>query len=1245
MKKSSDYREAKNRSTEVINIKGGGLEMKKVFKFLSILVLSVSLLFSFSNVLLPSSFSKSAGSFTLKAQGGCGFIGLEWDKVEGASSYYIYRGVGEGNEASMPLTDFPIAENIYKDTNDLIKGTKYCYYVTALDKDNKEIGRSNEACAAPTCSSGEEDECTLTLRYQIGNQYYWVNGVKKDPTTAPMLKWDRTFLVIRYVVEEVNGQIFWDSTTKTVTIITKEGKKIEFIIGNNKYKVDGLTKQIDPNNSKVVPFIDGGRTYIPLRVTGEELGASEINWYTDTKIAELIFKVPCPQKPKGGITALVQCPNLAAMTPIPGATINIYDSNNALVWTGVTDSNGTVDTGLTLPPGQYRVVPSANAELVCTKELHIATVVSGQETNVKINCCKIETKTICACLVRMTIQPDSNGNYQVYVKENCKEGDPVYDLVLNFPATLLDSNLGINVLSYYNQFAHPIPSGLGCISVKYNPLGNSVVQWWAYPDHKPCCSCCVTPPSGMVAWWPLDETSGTTAHDIAGYPNNGTCVNCPTPVSGKVDGALYFVQNHYIEVPPQTELDFGTGNFSIDAWIKSVQCKDGILSPIVDKLDVSSNTGFFFYLDQHPAGTVFLKLNINGSTFTSTSSFQANTWTHVAVTINRTPGSNAVGTFYINGIPSGIFTPVNSTVTNNLPLWIGETRVTGGRCETTLDEIELFNRVLSPDEIKGIYNAGSCGKCKPTTGQICITKFNDLNGNGKPDQNEPLLSGWVFNVTDQNGNLIGTITTNPPVVAAACLKMPAPGTYTVTEQVQPGWTPTTPNPQTVTVSPGQTLNLTFGNHYESSGRIVVSMPKECLDGTTVHIYDSTSGVEVWHSSTPNYDAATGMYSFDTGCTLKCPATYKVVPTNEKCKFYPESQEVTIKCCSDYTTVNFKCECSNCVEPPSGMVAWWPLDETQAPIANDLAGVNNAGTWVNSPVPVTGMVSGALNFNGKNSVDVADHSELNFGKGNFSIDLWIKTSDTNQSVRTILDKRTGTSTNPTGYELYLYKSRIGLQIADGTSTNYNSSDSSSIIIADNNWHHVAVTVDRATTSGLHFYVDGSLVATFNPTTRQGDLTNTAPFVIGRNLISSEQIFIGTLDEIELFNRVLSPDEIKGIYNAKADGKCKPKIVVKDASVDVYLLSAGKEFKIGTYKTDFTGTFKFDYPLDVKIPQNPIFKFVVNADPNIYPSNDNTCYVQFTLAPPGKGLEIKVFYIQPNSIKTNKGAFAVNPKAQS
>ncbi len=74
--------------------------------------------------------------------------------------------------------------------------------------------------------------------------------------------------------------------------------------------------------------------------------------------------------------------------------------------------------------------------------------------------------------------------------------------------------------------------------------------------------------------------------------------------------------------------------------------------------------------------------------------------------------------------------------------------------------------------------------------------------------------------------------------------------------------------------------------------------------------------------------------------------------------------------------------------------------------------------------------------------------------------------------------------------------------------------------------------------------------------------------------------------------------------------------------MYLLSGDKEFKIGTYKTDSNGLFKFDYPLAVKIPENPIFKLIIDADPIMYPVDDKTCYIQLDLVPPGNGLEITV-----------------------
>jgi uncharacterized repeat protein (TIGR01451 family)/fimbrial isopeptide formation D2 family protein len=337
-------------------------------------------------------------------------------------------------------------------------------------------------------------------------------------------------------------------------------------------------------------------------------------------------------------------------------------------------------------------------------------------------------------------------------------------------------------------------------------------------------NCCVAPPSGMVAWYPLDETQGATAvNDVAPPPassvnNVGTpkpaavgAILGPIPVAGQVNGAIYF-SGGYVEVPPQNDLNFGGGSFSIDAWVRDVRCVPTFLSPIADKLDTGTNTGFVFYVEQPTtAGVGLLKLRLNGSTFTSTGSISAtaapisNTgpWFHIAVTFDV---SAALGTFYINGSPAGTFTASAGPFTNTVPMWIGKTRLSNNLCEIAVDELEIFNRALTLPELTAIYNAGSAGKC--LTGQLCLVNFDDLNRNGVQDAGEPLLPGWTFKVTDQNGALVGTITSG---TSPSCLTVSHPGRYTISGQFMSGWAATTLNPQTVTLSPGQTLTLSFGN--------------------------------------------------------------------------------------------------------------------------------------------------------------------------------------------------------------------------------------------------------------------------------------------------------------------------------------------------------------------------------------------------------------------------------------------------
>ncbi|MEA2879005.1 MAG: hypothetical protein QOF14_4201 [Hyphomicrobiales bacterium] len=88
--------------------------------------------------------------------------------------------------------------------------------------------------------------------------------------------------------------------------------------------------------------------------------------------------------------------------------------------------------------------------------------------------------------------------------------------------------------------------------------------------------------------------------------------------------------------------------------------------------------------------------------------------------------------------------------------------------------------------------------------RICVQKFNDLNGNGVREPGEPTLTGFTFTIKNNAGQVVGQIKSE------GCIDV-QPGTYTVEEQIQAGWTPTTPNPRKVTVALNQTVNVLVGN--------------------------------------------------------------------------------------------------------------------------------------------------------------------------------------------------------------------------------------------------------------------------------------------------------------------------------------------------------------------------------------------------------------------------------------------------
>lgn len=95
--------------------------------------------------------------------------------------------------------------------------------------------------------------------------------------------------------------------------------------------------------------------------------------------------------------------------------------------------------------------------------------------------------------------------------------------------------------------------------------------------------------------------------------------------------------------------------------------------------------------------------------------------------------------------------------------------------------------------------------------RICISKFEDVNGNGVRDPGEPPVENTTFNLFGPS--VLSTGKTDP--LGQLCFPVQKNGTYTVREVVPPGWQSTNPASvpvqKTVLVAQGVASAVVFGN--------------------------------------------------------------------------------------------------------------------------------------------------------------------------------------------------------------------------------------------------------------------------------------------------------------------------------------------------------------------------------------------------------------------------------------------------
>lgn len=210
-------------------------------------------------------------------------------------------------------------------------------------------------------------------------------------------------------------------------------------------------------------------------------------------------------------------------------------------------------------------------------------------------------------------------------------------------------------------------------------------------------------------------------------------------------------------------------------------------------------------------------------------------------------------------------------------------------------------------------------------------------------------------------------------------------------------------------------------------------------------------------------------------------------------------------------------------PLAGLVSYYRLDEAGGSTVVDAMGLHN-GTNDGGTVGALGKIGTSYDYDGDGFSSRA-YSDLNFGAGSYSslsIQAWVKTTDTDGGV----------VTSRNGFDGNL----VGLQVgsANGTPTFYLArleSITGTVPINDGNWHHLVGVFD-GTTGMKYLYVDG---VAQSGTAALATVTPLADFYLAWDAhLSNESIryLAGTIDEVGIWNRALSPSEVLALYNGGA-----------------------------------------------------------------------------------------------------------------
>ncbi len=211
--------------------------------------------------------------------------------------------------------------------------------------------------------------------------------------------------------------------------------------------------------------------------------------------------------------------------------------------------------------------------------------------------------------------------------------------------------------------------------------------------------------AGLVGHWKLDEASGSIAYDSSRNENHGT-LDGPIwrPFNGQIGGALEFDGvDDYVEVPDDPSFDI-TNEITVTAWINPGDVIDW--RTIVAKYAHTPAWRKDLYWLLH-AGNIGISLagpsGIGGDDWIPNVPIESGIWTHVAISYD-----GSAMRMYKNGINAATNSISGNLVlgdsASNESFYIGYNTEWGEYFDGLIDDVYLYDRTLTPDQVQDLFN-------------------------------------------------------------------------------------------------------------------------------------------------------------------------------------------------------------------------------------------------------------------------------------------------------------------------------------------------------------------------------------------------------------------------------------------------------------------------------------------------------------------------------------------------------------